>query len=186
MGAKPRAPLPAATEVYIRHPEAGDEAALLELEESSRLLHRPWVRPPATTEEFATYLTRVNTIEARGYFVFRRADGALVGVFNVSEIVRGPLQSAFLGYYGASRWAGRGYMSQGLGLVLDHVFVHLKLHRLEANIQPDNARSRALASRCGFRLEGFSPRYLFLEGAWRDHERWAITLEDWRARRWGV
>jgi [ribosomal protein S5]-alanine N-acetyltransferase len=65
-------------------------------------------------------------------------------------------------------------------LVLREAFTRLDLHRLEANIQPANARSIALAKRCGFALEGFSPRYLKIGGRWRDHERWAIRKETWR------
>jgi ribosomal-protein-alanine N-acetyltransferase len=69
-------------------------------------------------------------------------------------------------------------MSEGIELVLEHAFGSMGLHRLEANIQPSNAASIALAKRAGFRLEGFSPRYLKIDGHWRDHERWAIVAED--------
>ena len=69
-------------------------------------------------------------------------------------------------------------MSVALGLVLGVAFGELRLHRVEANIQPANARSIALVKRAGFRLEGFSPRYLFIDGAWRDHERWAKLADD--------
>src|SRR3712207_9334314 len=76
-------------------------------------------------------------------------------------------------------------MRESLELVLDYAFGTLALHRLEANIQPGNAASIALARGAGFRLEGFSPRYLLIGGQWRDHERYAITAEEWRRRRNG-
>jgi ribosomal-protein-alanine N-acetyltransferase len=69
-------------------------------------------------------------------------------------------------------------MAEALAQVLDFAFGELGLHRLEANIQPGNARSIALVERLGFRKEGFSPRYLKIDGDWRDHERWAILAED--------
>jgi [ribosomal protein S5]-alanine N-acetyltransferase len=72
-------------------------------------------------------------------------------------------------------------MREALHLALRHAFGPLRLHRVEANIQPGNAPSRALVRRAGFRREGFSPRYLKIGGRWRDHERWALVCEDWRA-----
>jgi len=80
-----------------------------------------------------------------------------VGVVNIGEIVRGALQSAFLGYYGSAAHAGQGYMTEGLTLVLRLAFRRLGLHRLEANVQPGNRASLALLRRLGFRLEGFTP-----------------------------
>jgi len=104
-------------------------------------------------------------------------------VINVSEIVRGALHSAYLGYYAFVPHAGRGYMTEGLALALNWVFGELRLHRVEANIQPGNDASRALVRRLGFRREGFSARYLKIAGRWRDHERWALVAEDWRRNR---
>ena len=102
----------------------------------------------------------------------------IVGVFNVSEIVRGLFQNAFLGFYGVADYAGKGYMSAGLKLVLEKVFKEMGLHRLEANIQPENTRSIQLVKKNGFRYEGFSPRYLKIDNEWRGHEHWAMTYED--------
>ena len=116
----------------------------------------------------------------RCFLVCRQDDDALAGVYNVSQIARGFFESAYLGYYAFAPTAGKGLMAEGLELVMRHCFRQLKLHRLEANIQPDNERSKRLVERAGFRYEGYSPRYLKIGGRWRDHERWAITREDWR------
>src|SRR5204863_5586725 len=120
------------------------------------------------------------------YFVVAPG-GELAGVVNVSEIVRGNFQSAYLGYYAFAPHHRRGFMAEGLRLVVEEAFRRRGLHRLEANIQPGNEASRRLVRRLGFRLEGLSPRYLKVAGRWRDHERWAVTREDWpaaaRARR---
>ena len=111
----------------------------------------------------------------------RREDRSILGFFNLSHITRGSLQSAYLGYAIGSTFAGQGYMREGIELVLRDAFLTLRLHRIEANIQPGNQASIALARGAGFSREGFSPRYLKIGGRWRDHERWAVLAEDWRA-----
>ena len=88
-------------------------------------------------------------------------------------------------YAGVAGHEGRGLMSEAMQLVLREAFGPLRLHRVEATIQPGNLPSIALARRNGFRLEGFSPRYLKINGRWRDHERWAINAEQWREFRRG-
>jgi [ribosomal protein S5]-alanine N-acetyltransferase len=165
--------------VYLRTPRPSDEDEFLRLVRASRGLHRPWVYAPETRREFAAYVSRCGASSERCFLVCRRDDGALAGVYNVSQIARGFFESAYLGYYAFAPTAGEGLMTEGLQLVLRHCFRRLKLHRLEANIQPGNERSRRLVERAGFRYEGYSPRYLKIGGRWRDHERWAITREDW-------
>ena len=154
----------------------------MRLARSSRDLHRPWVYAPETTRQFDAYLARSRLESERCLLVCRRADDELAGVFNLSQIAHGSFQSAYLGYYAFAPSAGRGLMAEGLALVLRHTFSALKLHRLEANIQPGNEASRRLVERAGFEYEGYSPRYLKIGGRWRDHERWAITREAWRPR----
>jgi ribosomal-protein-alanine N-acetyltransferase len=150
---------------------------------ASKRFHGRWWTLATDSAGYRKYLDRINGERYEGFLVCLRDGGGIVGVINVVEIIRGRLQSAFLGYSGNVAFAGTGLMTEGLRLVVAHAFTKLKLHRVEANIQPANRRSIALATRCGFRKEGFSPRYLKLGGQWRDHERWAQTVEDWRRGR---
>ncbi len=162
----------------MRELDTGDRDELLALVLESRELHRPWAYPPERSDQLDDLLARSRGEDFVSLLACRAQDGAIAGVFNISQIVRGAFQSAFLGYYAHARHAGRGYMREGLGLVLAHAFGRLALHRIEANIQPGNAASIALARSAGFRLEGFSPRYLLVGGQWRDHERYAITADE--------
>jgi [ribosomal protein S5]-alanine N-acetyltransferase len=150
---------------------------------ASRELHRPWVSPPVTAAAFDARLARQRERGSEWLLARRREDGAVVGYFELSELIRGPLQNAFLGYGGVAAHARGGYMTAAMALLLRRAFESLRLHRVEANIQPANEASIALVRRCGFVREGFSERYLKIGGRWRDHERWAIRSEQWRAGR---
>jgi [ribosomal protein S5]-alanine N-acetyltransferase len=166
--------------IELRPPTPADRDEFLASMRASRRLHRPWLTSPTTPEAYARLLVRTQDDRYDPSLVCRREDGAIVGYFNISEIVRGFFQSAFLGYGVVAAHASRGYMTEGLGLVLARAFTDLRLHRLEANIQPGNTASIALVSRAGFVQEGFSERYLKIGGRWRDHEHWAIRSEQWR------
>ena len=107
--------------------------------------------------------------------ICRRGTGSIAGFVNINSIIRGRFQNGSLSYAAFAPAAGRGYMAEGLALVLRYAFERLRLHRLEAQIQPGNHASIGLVRRLGFRREGYSPEMLFIDGAWRDHERWAIT-----------
>lgn len=151
--------------------------------ESGRL-HRPWLFPPTAPDAYAAYAGALIDDPTRaGFLVCERhgpddpADGAIAGFININNIVAGAFRCGALGYGVFAHAAGRGLMSEGLGLVLDRAFGPLALHRIEANIQPGNEGSIALVRRAGFRREGYSPDFLRIDGAWRDHERWAITAE---------
>jgi [ribosomal protein S5]-alanine N-acetyltransferase len=99
-------------------------------------------------------------------------------VMNLSQIVRKGFQNAYLGYYGMITFARRGLMTEAVRLTVSYAFDEIGLHRLEANIQFTNLPSKALIQRVGFRKEGFSPRYLRINGVWCDHERWALLADD--------
>ena len=170
---------PAQARLTLRPPTAADGPALIALNRASRELHHPWIAPPTTEEGYAGYLERCARDDVAGLLVCRAKDGAVMGAITLSQIFYGPLQSAYMGYYIGAPFAGQGYMREALGLALDHAFGPLRLHRVEANIQPGNGASLALVRRLGFTREGFSRRYLFIDGDWRDHERFAMLAEDW-------
>ena len=165
--------------VHIRPGGLADEEQFLAAVQRSRSLHRPWVQAPATRQAYRDYLSKRDDARTVSFFIWLDDPPALAGVVNLSEIVRGCFQSAYLGYYAFAPYAGRGFMKEGMAQVITHAFKVMKLHRLEANIQPGNRPSKALVKSLGFRREGFSPRYLKIAGRWRDHERWAILSEDW-------
>ncbi len=148
---------------------------------ASRRLHGAWAKAPSTPSHYASFVARYDgrAPSHAGFLVLRNDDGALIGVFNFSEIVRGLFQSAYLGYYAFAPLSGKGYMTEGLALALDVAFRKLKLHRVEVNVQPSNRRSLALVARAGFTREGFSRRYVKIGGRWRDHVRFAMLAEDW-------
>jgi ribosomal-protein-alanine N-acetyltransferase len=177
-----RIPEPLATRpgsrVELRDLVLADREAFLEMVRESRELHRPWTYPPERADQFDDLVTRTVREDFKCLAAVLAENGELVGIFTISQIVRGYFQSAYLGYYANARHAGKGLMAEAMALVLDHAFGPLALHRLEANIQPGNAPSIALARGAGFRLEGYSPRYLLIGGRWRDHERYAITADE--------
>lgn len=165
--------------VHLERPSLRREQDYLAGVRVSRALHKGYVTAASTSAEYRDYLRRTRRRNQESFFVIRADSDALVGAINVNEIVRYAFQSAYLGYYAFAPHAGQGLMREGLKLVVDRSFGDLGLHRLEANIQPTNARSIALVRSLGFRKEGFSTRYLKIGGRWRDHERWALLADDW-------
>ncbi len=172
-----------ASRVYVRVPRPEDEKPYLAAVRRSLDHIRPWNPISADPAEFRAWLDRLERGELVSYLIVNREDDGLVGVCNVANIVRRRFQNATLGYNAFLPYAGTGRMTEGMRLVVDRCFAPepegLGLHLLEINVQPDNLRSIALARRLGFRYEGFSPRMLYINGAWRDHERFALTAEEW-------
>ena len=175
-------PLESGARTFLRRPCSGDEAEFIRLARASRRLHRSFARPPDNPAAFRAWLARADQLTVQIHLLCRHEDDAIAGVLNLTEIVRGPLQSANLGYYAFAPHAGQGYMREGVELVLARAFVTLGLHRVEANVQPGNTASLRLVLASGFRCEGYAPRLVYIGGRWRDHVRFAIDLETWRAR----
>jgi ribosomal-protein-alanine N-acetyltransferase len=169
--------------VYLRRPVRRDAEKFLSMVRASRRYHRPWVYPPSEEEAFFGYVARAASERSQNCLIFLRETSDLVGVANLSEIVRGLFRSAYLGFYGNVLYSGQGLMKEGVELLLRHAFQTQKLHRIEANVQPANSSSLRLVRALGFHKEGYSPKYLKIGGQWRDHERWALLVEDWKARR---
>ena len=166
--------------VRLERPSARRRDEFLAAVRRSAALHRPWVAAPASPGAFDEALRRIHSGRTIGAWVVERDADALAGVVNANEIVRGAFHSAYLGFYGFTPWAGSGRMREGVALAIDRLFRRERLHRLEANVVPQNRRSLALVRALGFRREGRSPRYLRVGGRWRDHERWALLREEWR------
>ena len=169
-------PLP---EIELRPPTADDEFLFLSSARMSADLHGPWYLAPRTSEEFHAYLERCASPANEGFLIFEPESGGLAGSVTISNIVRRNFNSAYLGYAAFAPHEGKGLMAAGLRAVVGEAFRRLALHRLEANVQPGNVASIALIEGLGFRLEGHSPRYLHIDGDWRDHDRYAITAEEW-------
>ncbi|MDQ0810109.1 ribosomal-protein-alanine N-acetyltransferase [Streptomyces sp. B3I7] len=166
------------TRVGIRPFTYDDAAEFTGRVRESKALHHPWLFPPDTTPTYRAYAGRlIEDPTKAGFLVCDRDHDTLAGYININNIVHGAFHSGALGYGAFAHAAGRGLMAEALRLVVTHAFTTLGLHRLEINVQPGNAASIALARRCGFRLEGYSPDFLFIDGAWRDHQRWALTSE---------
>ncbi|ASN52529.1 GNAT family N-acetyltransferase [Sinomonas sp. R1AF57] len=102
----------------------------------------------------------------------------IVGQLTVSSIVWGSALTATLGYWVDKGHAGRGIAPTSVALATDHCFSELGLHRMEINIRPENAASLRVVEKLGFRYEGLRPRFLHINGAWADHESFALTVEE--------
>ncbi|MDQ1533746.1 MAG: [ribosomal protein S5]-alanine N-acetyltransferase [Actinomycetota bacterium] len=110
-------------------------------------------------------------------------DGRFAGEVSLGSVQRGPFQSAFIGYWIDEALAGRGYVPEGVVLLLRYAFDSLHLHRLEAAIVPRNLASRRVVEKLGLRDEGTSLRFLQIQGVYEDHIRYAITADEWNTRR---
>jgi [ribosomal protein S5]-alanine N-acetyltransferase len=168
--------------VLLRPPLKRDGEEFIALNRASTRFHRGLVSPPTQPKQFAAFLKRCRQPDCACFLVCRVEDGAVVGSINLSQIFLGGFRNAYLGYFVGEQYAAKGYLSEAINLILEYAFKHLKLHRLEANIQPGNVASLSLVKQVGFTREGFSRRYLKICGRWRDHERWAIIAEDWKSR----
>jgi ribosomal-protein-alanine N-acetyltransferase len=169
--------------LMLRLPVSRDRAEWITLRRANWAYLRPaepTPKPgfdPCGSRAFGRFLAGATTDRTRRFLVCSRETGKIIGQISFSDISRGCFQSCFVGYWVGRAYAGQGYMTEALSLAVQYAFSQLRLHRVEANIAPRNLASRVVAARCGFRLEGRARRLLHLAGHWRDHERWAITVD---------
>jgi ribosomal-protein-alanine N-acetyltransferase len=161
-------------DIYVSKLTADLEQQFIDSISHSRKLHAPWVSLPSTAQEFQSYLARVQDPSGAAFVIWEWSSDGFAGIVQITNIVMDPFRSAHVDFYAFSGFEGKGLLKQGLTHVVKEVFRTLKLHRLEANIQPENQAAIALAKSCGFKLEGFSPAFMKVGGRWRDHERWAL------------
>ena len=180
---KSRKTVSTSPKVYLRRPAASDLDELAERYRGSRELFRGVASSIFDRESFEEMLRSSDTETKQSFLICRSEDKSIVGTITLSQIFRKAFQNAYLGYQLFGGFTGNGYMSEAVDLILRYAFVELGLHRVEANVQPENKPSIAVLKRIGFAKEGFSRRYLKIAGRWRDHERWAILKEDWNSLR---
>ena len=166
--------------IILRPPAAADYAEFAAMMKRNKAFFSGLVPAFNGRKPFAEWISRNQHDDYFGFVICRREDGAIVGKINLFNLIRRGLQSANVGYLISREHTRNGYATEALGLVVRIAFRKVKLHRVEADIQPQNKASLALVRRAGFTREGFSPRYVKICGRWRDHERWALLVEDWR------
>lgn len=172
--------------LLLRTPTERDWRSYAELRAASRAFLEPWEPTwPAdalTRESFQRRLTRyaADWRADAGYtfLIFRRPDEAVLGGVSLSNVRRGVAQAGTLGYWMGKPHAGKGQMTQALGLMLDFCFEELGLHRVEAACLPSNEPSRRLLRRCGFHEDGYARKYLKIRGEWHDHLLFSLLAED--------
>lgn len=172
--------------MYLRRPAESDFDELRARFAESTAHLRGYATVQFDSERFTQILAAAKLETNESFLICRTSDDIIVGQINLSQIFRKAFQNAYLGYQLFNGFTGHGYMTEAVEMVLEMAFEKLKLHRIEANVQPDNHPSIAVLKRTGFSKEGFSRRYLKIGGKWRDHERWALVKEDWSSRKRNV
>ena len=172
-------------EVTLRPLESGDAKAWREVRVRNAAWLKPWdaTVPPGAHGRPASFRVLVRRLsrlarddQAMPFAVV--VDGAFVGQVTVNNIVRGSAQFASVGYWLDQRVAGRGIMPLAVAMVIDHCFLVAGLHRIEVCVRPENTNSLRVVEKLGIQEYGFAPRYLHIDGDWRDHRLFAVTTED--------
>lgn len=172
-------------EVRLRPIETADAVAWQAARERSADWLRPWdaTVPPGgdpRPSSFRAVVRRLRQSARAGttYPFVIEVDRRFAGQLTVNNIVRGSAQFASIGYWIDRSFAGRGVMPRAVALAIDHCFGAGRLHRVEIAIRPENTNSLRVVEKLGVRETGFAPKFLHIDGAWRDHRIYAITVEE--------
>ena len=179
-----------AERIVLRLPTHSDFNAWTGLRDESRDFLTPW--EPVWSRDHLSRKSFTNRVHwaaraARAgtgfpFFITRRADGALLGAVTLDNVRRGPAQSATVGYWIGQPHARQGYMREALGVLVHYAFTTLDLSRIEAACLPENAASRGVLEKSGFKYEGVAQSYLQIDGRWRNHVLYANLRADRRGR----
>jgi len=177
-------PVPTVTgrRVYLRPFVRSDAAAMIRLTNQSARRYPGVMRRFKGKAQFEEFRKSYDGESAFGFMICRQEDGEPVGSIGLFHIVRRNTKTAFVGYSIGAPHMRQGYATEALQLMLKFAFRKLRLHRVEASIQPHNAPSIATVKRAGFTYEGCSRRLVKIAGQWRDHERWSILADEWSGR----
>lgn len=170
----------------LRPIEIGDAARWREVRERNAAWLKPWdatlppgggPRPPS----FRAVVRRLRAFARRGTALplVIEVDGRFAGQVSVNNIVRGSAQFASIGYWIDGDLAGRGIVPRAVAMTIDHCFGPVGLHRVEIAVRPENTNSLRVVEKLGLREVGYAPRFLHIDGAWRDHRLFAVTVEEW-------
>ena len=176
--------------MVLRPPQHADFRAWTALRERSADFLTPWEPTWApdhlTRRSFTNRVYWANRSIAGGsavpLFLLRRSDDALLGAITLDNIRRGPAQAGTLGYWIGAPHERQGFMREAISAVVRYAFEALDLSRVEAACLPENAASRAVLERCGFKYEGVAQSYLQIAGRWRNHVLYAKLRNDRRGR----
>ncbi|MEO2076019.1 MAG: GNAT family protein [Bacillus sp. (in: firmicutes)] len=173
--------------IFLRYLETSDAEELLVIRKENRDFFQAF--EPTRDDSHFSYEQQLREIQkaiieikndsSYTYGIFHRESQQLIGRITLSGVVRGPFQNANLGYYLDKKHNGKGYSSEAVRSVLKHAFEELQLHRVQAAVMPRNMASKRILEKAGFKKEGYSPKYLKINGTWEDHEIYAITIEDY-------
>jgi len=174
----------------LRLPKGSDFAGWADLRSESAEFLKPWEpiwsRDHLSKKSFRTRVYSAARAAEMGngmpFFMIRRADQMLVGAITLDNILRGPSQCGTLGYWVGQRFARQGYMLEAVNAVVHHAFVSLDLSRVQAGCLPENAASRGVLEKAGFKYEGVAQSYLQIAGRWRTHVLYARLRNDRRGK----